>query len=41
MQRGAVPEQPIGELKNGLRADRLSACGFCANAFRLLGHLLA
>src|SRR5215471_12163237 len=36
IQRGAVPEQPIGELKNGLRADRLSAHGFCANAWRLL-----
>ncbi len=41
VQRGAVPEQPIGELKNGLRCDRLSACGFCANAFRLLVHTLA
>jgi hypothetical protein len=41
VQRGAVPEQPIGELKHGLRADRLSACGFCANAFRLLVHVLA
>jgi len=39
--RGAVPEQPIGELKNGLRAERLSACGFCANAFRLLLHMVA
>lgn len=39
--RGAVPEQPIGELKNGLRAERLSACGFRANAFRLLVHTLA
>jgi Transposase DDE domain group 1 len=39
--RGAVPEQPIGEMKNGLRCDRLSACGFCANAFRLLLHALA
>jgi hypothetical protein len=39
--RGAVPEQPIGELKNGLRADRLSACSFRANAFRLLVHVLA
>jgi hypothetical protein len=29
--RGKVPEQPIGELKNGLRAERLSACGFRAN----------
>jgi Transposase DDE domain group 1 len=41
VQRGAVPEQPIGELKNGLRGERLSACGFCANAFRLLTHALA
>jgi hypothetical protein len=41
VQRGEVPEQPIGELKNGLRADRLSACGFSANAFRLLTHALA
>ena len=38
VQRGEVPEQPIGEMKNGLQADRLSACGFCANAFRLLVH---
>jgi len=28
-------------MKNGLRCDRLSACGFCANAFRLLVHALA
>ena len=41
VRRGAVPEQPIGELKNGLRADRLSACGFCANSFRLLLHVVA
>lgn len=41
VQRGAVPEQPIGELKNDLRCDRLSSCGFCANAFRLLVHVLA
>jgi hypothetical protein len=41
VQRGRVPEQPIGEMKNGLHADRLSACGFCANAFRLLVHTLA
>jgi len=41
VQRGAVPEQPIGELKKGLRADRLSACGFCANAWRLLVHVVA
>jgi hypothetical protein len=41
VQRGKVPEQPIGELKNGLRADRLSACGFCANSWRLLLHVVA
>jgi hypothetical protein len=41
VQRGAVPEQPIGEMKNGLRAERLSACGFRANAFRLLVHTAA
>ena len=41
VQRGRVPEQPIGEMKNGLAADRLSACGFRANAFRLLVHTLA
>ena len=40
-QRGEVPEQPIGEMKNGLRCDRLSSSGFCANAFRLLVHALA
>jgi DDE family transposase len=36
-----VPEQPLGEMKNGLRCDRLSSSGFCANAFRLLTHALA
>jgi Transposase DDE domain group 1 len=41
VQRGGVPEQPIGEMKNGLRCERLSACGFCANALRLLVHTLA
>lgn len=41
VQRGAVPEQPIGEMKNGLESDRLSACSFRANAFRLLVHALA
>jgi hypothetical protein len=41
VQRGAVPEQPFAELKNGLRADRLSASGFRANAFRLLVHVVA
>jgi hypothetical protein len=41
VQRGAVPEQSLGEMKNGLRSERLSASGFCANAFRLLVHTLA
>jgi hypothetical protein len=35
-QRGAVPEQPIGEWKNGLKADRLSCSRFCGNALKLL-----
>lgn len=39
--RGAVPEQPIGAMKNGLRCERLSSSGFCANAFRLLVHAVA
>jgi len=41
VKRGAVPEQPIGEMKNGLRCERLSSSGFCANALRLLVHALA
>lgn len=41
VQRGAVPEKPIGELKNGLDADRLSFHHFRANAFKLLEHTLA
>jgi hypothetical protein len=41
VQRGTVPEQPFDELKNGLWADRLSAHGFRANAFRLLLHVVA
>ena len=41
MQRGAVPEQPIDELTNGLQADRLSASSFRANGFRLLLHVVA
>jgi hypothetical protein len=41
VQRGDVPEKPIGELKNGLHADRLSAHRFRANAFRLLEHVIA
>lgn len=39
--RGNVPERPIGELKNGLHADRLSHSGFRANALRLVEHTLA
>src|SRR5271169_2690391 len=41
VQRGAVPEQPIGELKNGLLADRLSFHHFRANAWKLLEHVMA
>lgn len=41
VQRGAVPEKPIGELKNGLDADRLSFHHFRANAFKLLEHTVA
>jgi hypothetical protein len=41
VQRGAVPEQPLGEMKNGWRCERLSSSGFCANAFRLLVQALA
>jgi hypothetical protein len=41
VQRGAVPEQPIGELKNGLKADRLSCSGFCANALKMLVAVVA
>lgn len=41
VQRGDVPERPIGELKNGLHMDRLSLHGFRGNAFRLLEHVLA
>ena len=41
MPRGRVPEPLIGAMKNGLQADRLSACGFRANAFRLRVHTLA
>src|SRR5262245_4170823 len=41
VERGAVPEQPIGELKNGLDLGRLSAHGFRANAYRLLLHVVA
>ena len=41
VQRGCVPEQPIGQLKNGLSADRLSSHGFCANALKLLVAVVA
>jgi len=41
VQRGAVPEKPIGELKNGLQADRLSFHRFRANGMKLLEHMLA
>jgi hypothetical protein len=41
VQRGAVPEQPLGELKNGLQMDRLSFHRFRANSFRLLEQVLA
>jgi DDE family transposase len=41
VQRGGVPEKPIGELKNGLHADRLSFHRFRPNAFKLLEHTLA
>lgn len=41
VQRGNVPERPIGELKNGLHADRLSFHRFRPNAFKLLEHVLA
>lgn len=41
VQRGCVPEQPIGELKNGLCADRLSCGGFCANALKMLVAVVA
>ena len=41
VQRGDVPERPIGELKNGLAIDRLSSHRFLANAFTLQCHLLA
>jgi hypothetical protein len=41
VKRGAVPEGPIGQLKNGLRADRLSSGRFCANALKLLVAVVA
>jgi hypothetical protein len=41
VQRGNVPERPIGELKNGLAMDRLSSPRFLANAQKLQFHVLA
>jgi hypothetical protein len=41
VQRGDVPERPIGELKNGLHMDRLSFHRFRANSLKLLEHTLA
>ena len=41
VQRGQVPEKPIGALKNGLHADRLSFHRFRANSLKLLEHTLA
>jgi Transposase DDE domain group 1 len=41
VQRGAVPEQPIGELKNDLLANRLSFHHFRANSWKLLEHVIA
>jgi hypothetical protein len=41
VQRGDVPEKPIGELKNGLQMDRLSFHHFRANGLRLLENTLA
>jgi Transposase DDE domain group 1 len=41
VQRGNVPERPIGELKNGLQMDRLSFHRFRANGLKLLEHTLA
>jgi hypothetical protein len=41
VQRGDVPEKPLGELKNGLQADRLSFHRFRANSLKLLEHVLA
>ena len=41
VQRGDVPERPIGDMKNGLHMDRLSFHRFRANGLRLLEHTLA
>jgi hypothetical protein len=40
VKRGAVPEQCLDELKNGMTADRLSSHGFRANSFRFLIHVV-
>jgi len=41
VQRGNVPERPIGEMKNGLGSDRLSSPRFLANFQKLLAHVLS
>jgi hypothetical protein len=41
VQRGNVPERPIGELKNGLHMDRLSSHRFLANSQKMMTHVLA
>ena len=41
VQRGNVPERPIGELKNGLQMDRLSSHRFLANSQKMMTHVLA
>jgi hypothetical protein len=41
VRRGAVPEKPIGALKNGLGMDRLSFHRFRANGLKLLEQTLA
>lgn len=41
VQRGNVPERPIGELKNGLQMDRLSSHRFLANGQKMMTHVLA
>lgn len=41
VQRGDVPESPIGELKKGLCGDRLSSHRFRANGMKLVEHMMA
>jgi hypothetical protein len=41
VQRGQVPEHPLGERKNGLPAERLSLHRFRAKGRKLLAHPLA